>query len=249
MLQNLHQKLEPHCLRGFRECFGEYPWKEVAIPQLYTAETRSQGYVSSASLRRPNSIKKWGLQATLIGLLGMFTSFSRQAGLLRDFISNQVRMSCLDSRHKVSYAQTEPDQCPLWHHPTQLFPSAGLSLSVLLLRGCGSRSPVVVQLPLLQADFQLQWQGPWSKLYWRASAELCPWALPKATQQFYCSCNTARFCAQPAHFSLKTKSKACQKWSVLPALLCPVVVKVGRPFPSILLRGRRAVLHVGFMGC
>lgn len=152
-LKNLHQKLEPHCLRGLRECFGEYAWKKVAIPQLYAAETRCSVYASSASLRRPNSIKGWGLQAVLIGLVGMFTSSPRQAGLLKGFISNQVRTSSLDSRHKVSYAQTEPGQCPLslWHHSAQLFSSVGSSLSVRLLRGCGSRSPVAVQLPLLQS--------------------------------------------------------------------------------------------------
>lgn len=50
-LNNLHQKLEPRCLRGFREHFGEYPQKNVAVLQLHTAETRCEGYASSASLR------------------------------------------------------------------------------------------------------------------------------------------------------------------------------------------------------
>lgn len=233
-LKNLHQKLKPHCLRGLRECFGEYPWKKVAIPQLYTAETRCSVYASSASLRRPNSIKGWGLRAVLIGLVEMFTSSPRQAGLLKGFISNQVRTSSLDSRHKVSYAQTEPGQRPLslWHHSAQLFSSVGSSLSVLLAQRLWQQIPCSgTTASSAGSDFQLHWQGPWSKLYWWPSAEPSPWAQPNAALRFYCSHNTARLCAQPAHFCLKTKSKACQKWSVLPALLQPAVVKGRRAIP------------------
>lgn len=45
------------------------------------------------------------------------------------------------------------------------------------------------------SDFQLQLQGLWFKLYWWwPSAELCPSALPNATQRLYCSRNTAKLC-------------------------------------------------------
>lgn len=111
-LKKLHKILDPHCLRGSRECFGEYPLKKVAVPQLYTAGTRCSSSASSGTLLRPNSIKEQSLQAALVGFSGMFTSSLRQAGTLRDFISFQVRTSSQDSRHEVSNAQTEPGQCP-----------------------------------------------------------------------------------------------------------------------------------------
>jgi len=159
----------------------------------------------------------------------MFTSSPRQAGLLGDSISNQARTSSLDSRHKVSYVQTEPGECPLslQHHPAQLFASAGSALPMLLLRGCSSRSAVAIQLPLLQALISnCNGKGPGPSCTDGQALSRAPGPCPILPSRF-----TARFCAQPAHFSFKTKRKLCQKWSVLPALLLPAVVQGRQAIP------------------
>lgn len=64
--------------------------------------------------------------------------------------------------HKISYVQTDPGQCPLslWHHNAQFLSSAVSSPCALPFRGCSSRSPTVIWLPLLISSCSGKGPGP-----------------------------------------------------------------------------------------
>lgn len=123
--------------------------------------------------------------------------------------------------HKVSYVQTDPGLCrlSLWHHRAQFFSSAVSSQCMLPFRGCSSRSPTVIWLPLLISSCRgkgpgLSFTDDWALSCAPESCPMFPGFTAGITQQGYgLSTSASRQRPKPV--------KNCQ----FSALLCLAVVK------------------------